>query len=669
MGRGARSSPDRSSARTTGRSGGPGGRLREPRPLAGAPRRRHRRGQGKVKAFAVAVPSWGVGVGGTRFAKFPIPGEPTGIFEKLEDCAVVQALGRAHARPSRRTFPWDKVADSGGAEGAAPTRSASPSTRSTPTPSRTSPARRCPTSSARSPTPTPAVRDQAVAHNLDCIEIGEPLGSKAITVWVADGSNFPGQADMTGALDRYLDSMARIYAALPADWRIFIEHKLYEPAFYSTVISDWGTTLLCAQPLGDKAQCLVDLGHHAPNVNIEQIVARLARFGKLGGFHFNDSQVRRRRPRRRLDQPAPAVPGLQRAGRGRAARPERASIPPTCSTSRTTSPTRSRACCTAPPPWPAPTPGPWWSTATALAEHQEANDVIMAFHTLRRAYDTDVAPDPRHGPLRGRRRDRPDRRLPRQRLADTQGAGAQARAGGPGGDRLRAADESDPPLWLRLCLRQAGAAGWCRPLFSDPRLPGAAGRSVQDAAGSRVSEETRRRNRVFADPRLWLRLCLRKSAAAGPMGQGRGPSWTRAFQARRGGRGRTRLEAACPRKPAAGIASSRTRAFGFAFGGQPRPMGKGRGPRTRAFQARLPTLSKARLEAACPRKPATGIALRGPAPLASPLLRQSGAAGRSAKDAADKPACPRVRSRPARARPRRAGAPVRPGRRRTTGRC
>ena len=84
--------------------------------------------------------------------------------------------------------------------------------------------------------------------------------------------------------------MAQIYAALPADWRLFIEHKLYEPAFYSTVVSDWGSNLIAAQQLGEKAQCLVDLGHHAPNTNIEQIVARLARFGKLGGFHFNDSK-------------------------------------------------------------------------------------------------------------------------------------------------------------------------------------------------------------------------------------------------------------------------------------------------------------------------------------------------------------------------------------------
>ncbi len=134
------------------------------------------------------------------------------------------------------------------------------------------------------------MRAQAIAHNIDCIDIGRQLDSKALTVWIADGSNFAGQSNLTSALDRYLESMREVYAALPGDWRVFLEHKLYEPAFYSTVISDWGTSFAAAQELGPKAQCLVDLGHHAPNVNIEQIVARLVRFKKLGGFHFNDSK-------------------------------------------------------------------------------------------------------------------------------------------------------------------------------------------------------------------------------------------------------------------------------------------------------------------------------------------------------------------------------------------
>src|SRR5689334_20637917 len=114
--------------------------------------------------------------------------------------------------------------------------------------------------------------------------------SKALTVWIADGGNFPGQLHPRRALERYLESMHVIYNALPDNWRVLLEHKLYEPAFYSTVINDWGTSYYCARELGPKALCLVDLGHHAPNTNIEMIVARLIQLGKLAGFHFNDSK-------------------------------------------------------------------------------------------------------------------------------------------------------------------------------------------------------------------------------------------------------------------------------------------------------------------------------------------------------------------------------------------
>jgi L-rhamnose isomerase/sugar isomerase len=115
-------------------------------------------------------------------------------------------------------------------------------------------------------------------------------GSTALTVWIADGSNFAGQSNLNAAFDRYMSSLKAIYDALPKDWSVFLEHKLYEPAFYSTVISDWGSSFMAASELGPKAKCLVDLGHHAPNTNIEQIVARLIRADKLAGFHFNDSK-------------------------------------------------------------------------------------------------------------------------------------------------------------------------------------------------------------------------------------------------------------------------------------------------------------------------------------------------------------------------------------------
>ena len=130
-----------------------------------------------------------------------------------------------------------------------------------------------------------AVRAQAIAHNLECIAIGEQLGSTALTVWIADGSNFPGQQHFTRTLEHYLESMREIYARLPEGWRLLLEYKLYEPALYATVIADWGTSYVCAESLGPQAQCLVDLGHHAPTVNVEMIVARLIQLGKIGRAH------------------------------------------------------------------------------------------------------------------------------------------------------------------------------------------------------------------------------------------------------------------------------------------------------------------------------------------------------------------------------------------------
>ncbi len=242
----------------------------------------------RVAKFSVAVPSWGAGRGGTRFAKFPIPGEPTNIHEKLEDCAVINQLCRVTPRVSPH-FPWDKVSDYKGLrEEAASLGLGFDAVNSNTFQDQPRQAHSYSTGSLSST--LEATRQQAVEHNIECIEIGKQLGSKDITVWVGDGTNFPGQQDLARSLDRYLEAAAQVYAALPDDWRMLLEHKMFEPAFYSTVISDWGSSILAAQELGPKAKCLVDLGHHAPNVNIEQIVARLHRFGKLGGFHFNDSK-------------------------------------------------------------------------------------------------------------------------------------------------------------------------------------------------------------------------------------------------------------------------------------------------------------------------------------------------------------------------------------------
>jgi len=242
----------------------------------------------RVATFSVAVPSWGAGRGGTRFAKFPIAGEPTNIHEKLEDCAVINQLSRVTPRVSPH-FPWDKVSDYKALrEEAASLGLGFDAVNSNTFQDQPGQAFTYATGSLSSTVAETSA--QAVAHNIECIEIGQQLGSSDLTVWVGDGTNLPGQQDLGRSLDRYLEAAAEVYAALPDGWRMLLEHKMFEPAFYSSVISDWGSSILVAQQLGDKCKCLIDLGHHAPNTNIEQIVARLHRFGKLGGFHFNDSK-------------------------------------------------------------------------------------------------------------------------------------------------------------------------------------------------------------------------------------------------------------------------------------------------------------------------------------------------------------------------------------------
>jgi len=242
----------------------------------------------QVAGFGVAIPSWGVGTGGTRFARFPGRGEPRHVFDKLQDCAVIQQLARATPTVSLH-IPWDRCSDWAELRQAAAAQGLAFDAINSNTFSDQPGQAHSYQFGSLSHTDA-ATRAQAVAHNLDCIAIGDQLGSKALTVWVGDGSNFPGQQHFRRAFDRYLDSAQQIYAALPAGWRMMLEHKICEPAFYSTVIQDWGSSLLAAQALGPQAQCLVDLGHHAPNVNIELIVARLIAAGKLAGFHFNDSK-------------------------------------------------------------------------------------------------------------------------------------------------------------------------------------------------------------------------------------------------------------------------------------------------------------------------------------------------------------------------------------------
>lgn len=342
-----------------------------------------------VSHFAVAIPSWGVGTGGTRFARFPGIGEPRNVDEKLEDCAVINSLTGATPTVSLH-FPWDYPEDAQ----ASRERGVQLGLGFDAVNSNTFQDRSAQTHSYKFGSLThtdAAVRAQAVAHNIDCIRVGKILGSKALTLWIGDGANFPGQQHTARAFERYLSSAAAIYAELPNDWRLLIEHKMYEPAFYATVIQDWGSSLLAAQTLGPKAFCLVDLGHHAPNVNIEMIVARLIHAQRLGGFHFNDSKygdddldagsidpfrlflifnelvdAERRKvpnfhPAHMLDQSHNVTDPIEslmtsamelQRGLARALLVDR----------------------------------------DALNEFQEKNDVLMAAQTLKRAFDTDVTP-------------------------------------------------------------------------------------------------------------------------------------------------------------------------------------------------------------------------------------------------------------------------------------
>jgi L-rhamnose isomerase/sugar isomerase len=242
----------------------------------------------RAMRFRVAVPSWGVATGGTRFASFAAPGEPRDVFEKLEDCEAINRLVRVTPGISLH-IPWDKPDRP--TELLAFARGRGLFFDSMNSNTFQDQAGQARSYKFGSLTHTDAaVRRQAIEHNLECLEIGSALGARSHTIWIGDGGNFPGQVHLRRALDRYLASVSEIYRALPAGWMLFLEHKLYEPAFYSTVINDWGTSYSCAAQLGERAACLVDLGHHAPSVNVEMIVARLIQLGKLGGFHFNDSK-------------------------------------------------------------------------------------------------------------------------------------------------------------------------------------------------------------------------------------------------------------------------------------------------------------------------------------------------------------------------------------------
>ncbi len=242
----------------------------------------------KLKDFQVAIPSWALGTGGTRFGRFSGGGEPGSLEEKIEDIGLLHQLNQSSGAVSLH-IPWDIPKNAGAIKALAAQHGLRFDAMNSNT-FQDQPDQEHSYKFGSLQNVDKAVRKQAIEHNIEVIKYGEELGSESLTIWLADGSSFPGQLNFRGAHQRTLESLREIYEALPDHWKVFVEYKAYEPNFYSTTVGDWGQSLLFASKLGPKAYTLVDLGHHLPNANIEQIVALLLGEGKLGGFHFNDSK-------------------------------------------------------------------------------------------------------------------------------------------------------------------------------------------------------------------------------------------------------------------------------------------------------------------------------------------------------------------------------------------
>ncbi|MEV4428794.1 L-rhamnose isomerase [Streptomyces sp. NPDC049602] len=233
-----------------------------------------------LAAQRIETPSWGYGNSGTRFKVFAQPGVPRNPYEKLDDAAQVHAHTGVAPRVSLH-IPWDRVDDYAALAAYAKERGVE-------------------LGAINSNTfqdddyrlgsvchPDPAVRRRAVDHLLDCVDIMDATGSADLKLWFADGTNYPGQDDVTARQERLAESLAEVYARLGEGQRMLLEYKFFEPAFYTTDVPDWGTAYAHCLKLGPKARVVVDTGHHAPGTNIEFIVALLLRESRLGGFDFN----------------------------------------------------------------------------------------------------------------------------------------------------------------------------------------------------------------------------------------------------------------------------------------------------------------------------------------------------------------------------------------------
>ena len=248
---------------------------------------RHTRGMtdtaalARLAALELETPSWGYGNSGTRFHVFPWPGAARTVWERIDDAALVHRLTGCCPSVALH-IPWDRVDDWPALRGYASDRGIR--------------------IGAINPNlfgddayrlgslchPDERVREQALEHCRECLEIAQQVGSTVVSLWLADGTNYPGQDDLRERHARLTAGLEELYGLLPADMRLLVEYKFFEPGFYSTDLPDWGTAAMLCRRLGPQAQVLVDTGHHPQGTNVEQIVAVLLAEGLLGGFHFNN---------------------------------------------------------------------------------------------------------------------------------------------------------------------------------------------------------------------------------------------------------------------------------------------------------------------------------------------------------------------------------------------
>jgi L-rhamnose isomerase/sugar isomerase len=235
---------------------------------------------GRLEGQAIEVPSWAYGNSGTRFKVFGSPGTPRTVEEKISDAAKVNEFTGLAPLVSLH-IPWDLVDDFGALRRYAEDHGIGLGTINSNT-------FQDDDYKLGALTHTdPRIRQKAIDHHLACVDIMDQTGSRDLKIWLAEGTNYPGQGDLRGRQDRLAESLATIYDRIGDEQRLVLEYKFFEPAFYHTDVPDWGTSYVQVAALGDKAYVCLDTGHHAPGTNIEFIVAQLLRLGKLGSFDFN----------------------------------------------------------------------------------------------------------------------------------------------------------------------------------------------------------------------------------------------------------------------------------------------------------------------------------------------------------------------------------------------